>query len=70
MVDRKQVEDTVKNIISDTYNNFQSILEDYPFVIIIGKYDHTLGPRAIYTSVKVELEQQFIRNLLRDALNT
>jgi len=48
----------------------QSILEKYPFIIMIGKYDHTLGPKAIYTSVKVELDQQFFRNLLRDALNT
>lgn len=70
MVEKKQVEDTVENVISDIYNSLQSILERYPFIIIIGKYDHTLGPRAIYTSVKVELEQHFIRNLLRDALNT
>lgn len=70
MVEKKQEKDTVENLISDTYNNLQSILGKYPFIIIIGKYDHTLGPRAIYRSVKVELEQQFIRNLLRDALNT
>ncbi len=70
MVERKQVEDTVENIISDTYNSVQSILEKNPFIIMIGKYDHTLGPRTIYTSVNIELEQQFIRNLLRDALNT
>jgi len=70
MVEKKQVEDIIENVISDTYNNLQFILEKYPFIIIIGKYDHTLGPRAIYTSVKVELEQHFIRNLLRDALNT
>ncbi len=70
MVEKKQVEDVVENIMSDTYNNLQSILEKYPFIIMIGKYDHTLGPKAIYTSVKVELDQQFFRNLLRDALNT
>jgi len=70
MVEKKQVENTVENLISDTYNSVQSILEKNPFIIMIGKYDHTLGPRAIYTSVKIELEQQFIRNLLRDALNT
>jgi len=70
MVEKKQVENVVENIMSDTYNNLQSILEKHPFIIMIGKYDHTLGPRAIYTSVKVELDQQFFRNLLRDALNT
>ncbi|MFX1311368.1 MAG: hypothetical protein ACFFHD_01985 [Promethearchaeota archaeon] len=70
MVEKKQVEATIEKIITDTYNNLQQFLEEYPFIIIIGKYDHILGPRAIYSSVNIELDQQFIRNLLRDALNT
>ena len=42
---------------------------EYPFLIIIGKYDHTLGPRAIFFSFRLEHED-FVRNLLMDALNT
>ena len=70
MQDKKQVFDRIEPVITETYHNLQSTLEIYPFIIIIGKYDHVLGPRAIYTSVDIELEQPFIRNLLRDALNT
>ncbi|MFX1593461.1 MAG: hypothetical protein ACFFCL_12290 [Promethearchaeota archaeon] len=70
MQEKKQVNDIIEPVIANTYNNLQSTLENYPFIIIIGKYDHVLGPRAIYTSINIELEQSFIRNLLRDALNT
>ena len=70
MIEKNHPYKIVENIISDAYKKLQSILENFPFIIIIGKYDHTLGPIVIYTSVKIELEQQFIRNLLRDALNT
>jgi hypothetical protein len=70
MTEKKQLKDLIEYTISTTYNNLQSILEKTPFIIIIGKYDHTLGPRAIYSSVDLEIEQHFIRNLLRDALNT
>ena len=70
MTEKNLPKDPVENEISDTYKNLQSILEKNPFIIIIGKYDHTLGPRAIYTSDNIEIQQQFIRNLLRDALNT
>jgi hypothetical protein len=38
-------------------------------VTIIGKYDQILGPRALYSSVPIK-DEEFIRNLLRDALNT
>ena len=38
-------------------------------MIIIGKYDHILGPRALYSSIPLNNET-FIINLLRDALNT
>ena len=51
------------------YEEFKNALDKYPFVIIIGKYDHVLGPRALYSSVPINNEV-FIRNLLRDALNT
>ena len=51
------------------YEEFKNALDKYPFVIIIGKYDHVLGPRALYSSVPLNNEV-FIRNLLRDALNT
>ena len=54
----------------ELYEKFKEFLELFPFIIIIGKYDHVLGPRAIYSSIIIEEEQQFIRNLLRDALNT
>lgn len=59
-----------KNQNLEFYANFKEVLELSPFVIIIGKYDHVLGPRAIYSSIKIEEKQQFTRNLLRDALNT
>ena len=70
MFEKNQLEDPVESVISDAYKILQSVLEKHPFIIIIGKYDHTLGPRAIYSSVNLEIEQSFIRNLLRDALNT
>jgi len=60
----------IKNQKLDPFIKYKNVLEEYPFIIIIGKYDHVLGPRAIYSSISIENEQQFIRNLLRDALNT
>ncbi|KKK42741.1 hypothetical protein LCGC14_0879850 [marine sediment metagenome] len=53
----------------DIYPTFKQALEKYPFIVIIGKYDHTLGPRAFFSSIPLKNEE-FIRNLLRDALNT
>ncbi|MCK5319725.1 MAG: hypothetical protein KAJ55_17570, partial [Anaerolineales bacterium] len=53
----------------DPYEEFKNALDKYPFLIIIGKYDHVLGPRALYSSIPLTNEA-FIRNLLRDALNT
>lgn len=53
----------------DPYEEFKNALDKYPFLIIIGKYDHVLGPRALYSSIPLNNEA-FIRNLLRDALNT
>ena len=55
--------------MSDPYQNFKKDLDKNPFIIIIGKYDHTLGPRAIFSSIHLK-EEIFIRNLLKDALNT
>ena len=51
------------------YESFKNQLNQNPFIIIIGKYDQILGPRALYSSAPVE-EKQFFTNLLRDALNT
>jgi hypothetical protein len=48
---------------------FEKTLEKNPFILIIGKYDHTLGPRSLFTSIPLNGDN-FIRNLLRDALNT
>lgn len=60
----------LKNQFLDPYKNFKETLEQSPFIIIIGKYDHVLGPRAIFSSVKIKNIQPFIKDLLRDALNT
>ena len=51
------------------YKIIKEKLEKFPFITIIAKYDHILGPRALYSSVPVSNEN-FIRILLRDALNT
>ena len=53
----------------EPYTIFKEWLDRYPFIIFIGKYDQILGPRAIYSSIPFE-EDDFIINLLRDALNT
>ncbi|MHA1149709.1 MAG: hypothetical protein ACTSR8_15850 [Promethearchaeota archaeon] len=58
------IKDTVKY-----YDHFKQDLNLYPFTIIIGKYDHILGPRVIYSTTDLK-EEEFIHNLLRDALNT
>ncbi len=55
--------------LNNPYDNFKEELNSHPFIFIIGKYDHILGPRAIFSSIQIENED-FIRNLLRDALNT
>lgn len=44
-------------------------LEKLPFITIIGKYDHILGPKALYSPIEHK-EENFIKNLIRDALNT
>lgn len=53
----------------DIYLTFKQVLEKYPFIMIIGKYDHTLGPRALFSPFPLKNEE-FVKNLLRDALNT
>ena len=55
--------------MSDPYLNFKEGLDKYQFILIIGKYDQILGPRTLYSSFPLK-EEQFIKNLLRDALNT
>ena len=52
-----------------SFNELKDLLDNLPFIVIIGKYDHILGPRAIFSPIKI-VDDQFIRNLLRDALNT
>ena len=32
----------------DVYEYFKRELEEYPFIIIIGKYDQIIGPRALH----------------------
>jgi hypothetical protein len=58
-----------ENMFSHLYQQFKESLDRFPFLLIIGKYDHILGPRALYSSVQLN-DENFIRNLLRDALNT
>ncbi len=53
----------------EIYKNFKEHLNIFPFITIIGKYDQILGPRALYSSVPIK-DEEFVRNLLRDALNT
>ena len=55
--------------VNEPYLQFKEALDKYPFVIIIGKYDHILGPRSLYSSIVIK-DLLFVRNLLRDALNT
>ncbi|TXT59110.1 MAG: hypothetical protein BAJALOKI2v1_250016 [Promethearchaeota archaeon] len=54
---------------SHIYNKIKADLMKVPFILIIGKYDHVLGPSSVYSSTDFN-DQNFIRNLLRDALNT
>ena len=53
----------------EAYDNFKTERDKYPFLIIIGKYDQILGPRALFSSIPLN-DEEFIRNLLRDSLNT
>lgn len=50
-------------------DNICETLNQYPFIIIVGKYDQILGPRALYSSIPLKNED-LVRDLLRDALNT
>ncbi|KKL10054.1 hypothetical protein LCGC14_2559650, partial [marine sediment metagenome] len=46
------------------YEDFKEDLNKFPFLIIIGKYDHVLGPISLFSSVKFE-KDYFIKNLFR-----
>ncbi|MHA1982139.1 MAG: hypothetical protein ACTSXN_13735 [Promethearchaeota archaeon] len=63
----------MKEMANEDFNGYYQLLkkalDKQPFIIIIGKYDHILGPRALYSSVNLK-DEGFVRNLLRDALNT
>jgi len=64
-----QLNNSPNEEITSSYTYFKEDLDKYPFILIIGKYDHILGPRALYSSIHLR-DEKFIRNLLRDALNT
>lgn len=53
--------------------NFDNVIKDKieenQYILVIAKYDQILGPRSLYSSSPLEIEE-FIRTLLRDALNT
>ena len=70
LIHNKQKSEDLKSNNINLYNSFKETLEKFPFIFIIGKYDHILGPLSVYSSVRLEENQYFIRNLLRDALNT
>jgi len=55
--------------MSEKYNNVKQWLEKYQFLLIIGKYDQILGPISLYSSINIK-DENFIRDLLRDSLNT
>lgn len=55
--------------MAEFYLNFKHWLDKNPFLLIVGKYDHILGPRSLFSSYDVQ-DDNFIRDLLRDALNT
>jgi len=55
--------------MSEKYNNFKRWLDKNQFLLIVGKYDQILGPRSLYSSINIE-DENFIRDLLRDSLNT
>lgn len=54
---------------SNIHIEYKDYLDQFPFIIIIGKYDHILGPRALCSTVNI-MDKSFIDNLLRDSLNT
>ncbi|MHA1793423.1 MAG: hypothetical protein ACTSVI_12305 [Promethearchaeota archaeon] len=49
--------------------NFSEALSRKPFLEILGKYDHILGPRALYHSPEIN-DEAFISRVVRDALHT
>lgn len=55
--------------MSDPYDSFKEWLDKSQFILIIGKYDQILGPRSLYSSIPLK-DEDFVKNLLRDALNT
>ena len=55
--------------MAEKYNNFKQWLDKDQFLLIIGKYDQILGPISLYSSIDIK-DENFIRDLLRDSLNT
>ncbi|QEE16622.1 hypothetical protein DSAG12_02452 [Promethearchaeum syntrophicum] len=55
--------------MSEKYSNFKKWLDKEQFLLIIGKYDQILGPTSLYSSIDIK-DEDFIRDLLRDSLNT
>ncbi len=66
---QKRSEKAPFNSDAELSNEVKEYLDHFPFLIIIGKYDHVLGPKALFSPIKFD-NDQFIKNLLRDALNT
>lgn len=54
--------------MTETFD-FINELRRQPFLTIIGKYDHILGPRQLYHSEAIH-DDSFIERVLRDALHT
>lgn len=48
---------------------FNKELVKIPFLVILGKYDHVLGPKALTYSKEIE-DEDFLERVLRDALHT
>ncbi|MBD3187416.1 hypothetical protein GF325_11345 [Candidatus Bathyarchaeota archaeon] len=48
---------------------FNKELAKIPFLVILGKYDHVLGPRALTYSKEID-DEDFLERVLRDALHT
>lgn len=66
---KNQVKSNKSLIFKGNNERICNYLEKFPFLTIIGKYDHILGPRALYSPAE-HGKNDFIKNLLRDALNT
>ncbi|TXT67640.1 MAG: hypothetical protein BAJALOKI1v1_30001 [Promethearchaeota archaeon] len=65
----KKIKNQQFKIDNEISTEIKEYLDNYPFLIIIGKYDHVLGPKALFSPITFD-NDRFVKNLLRDALNT